>query len=251
MIYRLVLDCFEARTIICCWKNIAQLPFTSAIIRHDNRASAKRVRIQNGLFQVSRQVSEEARLMFYRKHTFRFNSNQFAVLLTMPRVWGHLQSIEIEDTSPQQRMWNVEDMLDRLSRLHHMKSIVLGSKVLGRSSWLAHPFDSQRYKKFLKNGTQDQLQAQGERIGDKEFGRKYESLEGDWHVLAAIRKWTDEGYGVSSQDWDNFKEDNCDPATSASWRLHIPLLPNTTIIDFRRRWVREGRSVSPGTSVTR
>ncbi|MCJ1479443.1 hypothetical protein MMC13_008129 [Lambiella insularis] len=229
MIYGLVLECADSRTIVCCWEVSGELPFTSAILLYTRRTISNWEAIQLGLFQACRSVSNEARLMFYRKNIFRFNSDQLVILLRMPHVLEHLRRIEIEDTSSVARTWNVELMLDRLSPLLHLDSIVVGARVSGNSSWLTDPLSTLRYRRLWT--VVDEVADQPcDKTASREERERVRASS--WVNRKALSKWVAEGYGVSYQDWHDFRYKDDWSTVHVDWCLNIPLFPNIMLVDY-------------------
>ncbi|MCJ1252062.1 hypothetical protein MMC30_009300 [Trapelia coarctata] len=79
----------------------------------------------------SKQVYEEASVLFYRGNVFRFSTSQIRTLQMIPRILKHLQRIEIEDAYEGERRWDLCMGLEGLSALPEMRAIVLGTEALG------------------------------------------------------------------------------------------------------------------------
>ncbi|MCJ1380183.1 hypothetical protein MMC17_003286 [Xylographa soralifera] len=133
MIYTFLFFGNSCDTFVCCWESSKSPSLTYNILNPGHLDQDSWNMVDNALFVVSRTISEEARNIFYSKGIFKVNSIQVTALLLLPQILDYLRELQVEDTLPNQRLWKLDQVLDRLSAVPGLKRVIVGANVVGKS----------------------------------------------------------------------------------------------------------------------
>ncbi|MCJ1389988.1 hypothetical protein MMC18_002846 [Xylographa bjoerkii] len=164
------------------------------------------------------------------------------MLLFQTQLCETLRKIEVEDTLPNQQLWVLEDMCDRLSAIPSLEQIEFGFDVLGNSYSTLYSIQCRSRNKITSRLRQlmalkkqwkqeSYIQRDPRIVAERKVQQNVWSQEAK-ACLAALRAWLDAEPGIYKA-WENLKSQ--DISQRVNFSLNIGEMPKVRYIHFKKR----------------